>query len=58
MRRGKVFEHLVPSGRGHGPVGVLLSGAQTGRQGGLVLRGGDRRAQATLDGRRRPSVWL
>ena len=41
MRRVEVFEHLVHSGRGHEPVGVLLCGAQPRRQGGLVLRGGD-----------------
>ena len=52
MRCVEVFEHLVHSGRGHGPVGALLSGAQPGRQGVLVLRGGDRRPQAALEGRR------
>ena len=51
MRRVEVFEHLVRSGRRHEPVGVLLSGAQPRRQGGLVLRGGDCRPQASLDGR-------
>ena len=65
MRRVEVFKHLVHGCRGHGPVGVLLSGAQPGRQGRSLLRGGDRRPQAALDGpapasywRRRPSVWL
>ena len=51
MRRVGVFQHLVHSGRGHGPIGVLLSGAQPGHLGGLVLRGGDRRPKAALDGR-------
>ena len=51
MRRVEVSEHLVHSGRGHGPVRVLLSGAQPGRQEGLVVRSGDRRPQAALDGR-------
>ena len=51
MCRGEVFEHRVHSGRGHGPVGLLLWGPQPGRQGGLVLRGGDRCLQAALDGR-------
>ena len=51
MRRVEVFEHLVQRGRGHGPVVVLLCGTQPGRQGGVILRGGDRRPQAVLDGR-------
>ena len=51
MRRVEVFEHLVHRGRGHGPVVVLLCGTQPGRQGGFILRGGDRRPQAVLDGR-------
>ena len=51
MRRVEVFEHLVHRGRWHGPVGVLLCGTQPGRQGGFILRGGDRRPQAVLDGR-------
>ena len=51
MRRLEMFEHLVHSGRGHALVGVLLSGAKPGRQGGLVLRGDDRRRQAALDWR-------
>ena len=51
MRRVEVFKHLVHCGRGHGPVGVLLRGTQPGRQGGFILRGGDRRPQAVLDGR-------
>ena len=50
MRRVEVFEHLVHRGRGDGPVGVLLCGTQPGRQGGFILRGGDRRPQAVLDG--------
>ena len=57
MRRVEVFEHLVHSGRRHGPVGVLLSGAQPGRQRGLGLRGGDGRPQSALDGRRLSVVW-
>ena len=51
MRRVQVFEHLVHCGRGQGPAGLLLCGAQPGRQGGLILRGGDRCPQAALDGR-------
>ena len=51
MRRVEVFEHLVHRGRGHGPVGVLLCGTQPGRQGGFILRGGDRRPQAVWNGR-------
>ena len=51
MRRVEVFEHLVHRGRGHGPVVLLLCGTQPGRQGGFILRGGDRRPQAVLDGR-------
>ena len=51
MRRVEVLEHLVHRGLGHGPVGVLLCGTQPGRQGGFILRGGDRRPQAVLDGR-------
>ena len=51
MRRVEVFEHLVHRGRGHGPVVVLLCGTQPGRQGGFILRGGDRRPPAVLDGR-------
>ena len=51
MRRVEVFEHLVHCGRGHGLVGLLLCGAQPGRQGGLILRGGDRCPQAALDER-------
>ena len=51
MRRTEVFEHLVHCGPAHGPVGLLLCGAQLGRQGGLILRGGDRCPQAALDGR-------
>ena len=51
MRRVEVLEHLVHRGRGHGPVGVLLCGTQPGRQGGIILRGGDRRPQAVLDRR-------
>ena len=51
MRRVEVFEHLVHRGRGHGPVVVLLCRTQPGRQGGFILRGGDRRPQAVLDGR-------
>ena len=51
VRRVEVFEHLVHRGRGHGPVVVLLCGTQPGRQGGFILRGGDRRPQAVLDGR-------
>ena len=51
MRRVEVFEHLVHHGRGHGPVGMLLCGTQPGRQGEFILRGGDRRQQAVLDGR-------
>ena len=51
MRRVEVFEHLVHRSRGHGPVGVLLCGTQPGRQGGFILRGGDRCPQAVLDGR-------
>ena len=49
MRRVEVFEHLVHCG--HGPVGVLPCGTQPGRQGGFILRGGDRRPQAVLDER-------
>ena len=51
VRRVEVFEHLIHRGRGHGPVVVLLCGTQPGRQGGFILRGGDRRPQAVLDGR-------
>ena len=51
MRRAEVFEHLVHRGRGYGRVVVLLCGTQPGRQGGFILRGGDRRPQAVLDGR-------
>ena len=51
MRRMEVFEHLVHGSRGHGPVGLLLCGAQPGRQGGLNLCGGDRCPQAAFDGR-------
>ena len=51
MRRVEVFEHLLHCGRGHGPVGLLLSRAQPGGQGGLILRGGDRCPQAASDGR-------
>ena len=51
MCRVEVFGHLVHSGRGHEPVGLLLCGAQPGRQGGLILRGRDRCPQAALDGR-------
>ena len=51
MRHVEVFEHLVHRGRGDGPVGVLLCGTQPGRQGRFILRGGDRRRQAVLDGR-------
>ena len=51
MRRVEVFEHLVHRCRGHGPVVVLLCGTQPGRQGEFILRGGDRRPQAVLDGR-------
>ena len=51
MGRVEVFKHLVHRGCGHGPVGVLLCGTQAGRQGGSILRGGDRRPQAVLDGR-------
>ena len=50
MRRVEVFKHLVHCSRGHGPVDVLLCGTQPGRQGGLILRGGDRCPQAVLDG--------
>ena len=49
MRRVEVFEHLVHRGRGHGLVGVLLCGTQPGRQGGFILRGGDRRPRAVVD---------
>ena len=58
MRRVEVFEHLVQSGRGRGAVGVLLRGAQPGRQRGLVPRSGDCRPQAALDWRLRPLLWL
>ena len=51
MRCLEVFEHLVCGCCGHGPVGLFLGRAQPGRQGGLVLRGGDRSPQAALDGR-------
>ena len=51
MRHVVVFEHLVHSGCGHGPVGVLLGGAQPGRQRGLVLCSGDRCPQAAPEGR-------
>ena len=51
MRRVEVFEYLVHRGCGHGPVGVLLCGTQPGRQGGFILRGGNRRPRAVLDGR-------
>ena len=57
MRRVEVFEHLVYRGRRHGPVGVPLCGTQPGRQGGFILRGGDRRLQAVLDGRGLGVVW-
>ena len=50
MRPVEVFEHLVHGGRGHRPVVVLLRGTHPGRQGGFILRGGDRRPQAVLDG--------
>ena len=42
---------LSTAAAGIEPVGVLLGGAQPGRQGGLVLRGRDRRPQAALDWR-------
>ena len=51
MRRADVFEHLVHGRCGHRPLGVLLGGAQPGRKGGFILRGGDRCPQAALDGR-------
>ena len=47
----EVLEHLVYRGRRHGPVVVLLCGTQPGREGGFILRGGDRHPQAVLDGR-------
>ena len=34
MRRVEVFQHLVHSGRGNGPVGVLLSGPSQGAREG------------------------
>ena len=65
MRRMEVFEHLVHCGRGHGPVGLLLCGAQPGRQAGLILRAVTNAhrqhwtgAASASYGRRRPSVWL
>ena len=51
MHGVEMLELLVHGRCGHGPVGVLLGGAQQGRPRGLVLCGGDRRPRAALDGR-------